>query len=96
MTGWGRLVRMPAVKYDLNYISITGALHAIGNRDKPVPPLASLEILVAFFYLAMGIWPALSRRRIGKGQVIDAAMTDGSASLMSFMALLALGFGMTS
>ncbi|SFE41845.1 alpha-methylacyl-CoA racemase [Marinobacter sp. DSM 26671] len=87
MTGWGQYGPMAqAAGHDINYISLTGALHAIGRRgEKPVPPLN----LVGDFggggmFLALGIVSGiLEARTSGKGQVIDAAMTDGSAVLMS-------------
>ena len=87
MTGWGQTGAMAAAAgHDINYISLSGTLHAIGGRgDKPVPPLN----LVGDFggggmLLAFGIATALyERAQSGKGQVIDAAMTDGSALLMN-------------
>ena len=96
MTGWGQsgpLARTAG--HDINYLSLTGALHAIGQRDQaPIPPLN----LVADFgggalYLAMGILAALfERQRSGRGQVIDAAMVDGASSLMTMTyGLLAAG-----
>lgn len=87
MTGWGQTGEMaPVAGHDINYISLSGALHAIGDKDsKPVPPLN----LVGDFggggmLLAFGIASALVERSVsGQGQVIDAAMTDGSALLMN-------------
>lgn len=87
MTGWGQTGEMAKVAgHDINYISLSGALHAIGEKDrKPVPPLN----LVGDFggggmLLAFGIASALVERSVsGQGQVIDAAMTDGSALLMN-------------
>nr|WP_297401990.1 CaiB/BaiF CoA-transferase family protein [uncultured Marinobacter sp.] len=87
MTGWGQYGPMAhAAGHDINYISLTGALHAMGRPgEKPVPPLN----LVGDFggggmFLALGIVSGLLEvRTSGKGQVIDAAMTDGSAVLMS-------------
>jgi alpha-methylacyl-CoA racemase len=89
MTGWGQEGPMSmAAGHDINYISLSGALHAIGNKGgKPVPPLN----LVGDFggggmLLAFGIACALfEARNSGKGQVIDAAMVDGSAALMTMM-----------
>ena len=87
MTGWGQdgpLAR--AAGHDINYIGLTGALHAIGEQGgKPVPPLNLIGdfggggMLLAFG-LVCGI---LEARRSGKGQVIDAAMIDGAAALMA-------------
>ena len=87
MTGWGQTGTMAhAAGHDINYISLSGALHAIGEKDgKPVPPLN----LVGDFggggmLLAFGIAAALyETSKSGEGQVIDAAMTDGSALLMN-------------
>ncbi|MCZ6656146.1 MAG: CaiB/BaiF CoA-transferase family protein [Gammaproteobacteria bacterium] len=87
MTGWGQTGELAsAAGHDINYISLTGALHAIGEKgSKPVPPLN----LVGDFggggmLLAFGIAAALVERGTsGKGQVVDAAMTDGSALLMN-------------
>jgi alpha-methylacyl-CoA racemase len=95
MTGWGQTGPLAHVAgHDINYISITGVLYAIGTADKPVPPLN----LVGDFgggatYLAFGLLAAiLHAQRTGTGQVIDCAMTDGSASLMAvFYGLLANG-----
>ncbi len=94
MTGWGQDGPMAKVAgHDINYISLSGALHAIGGKD-PVPPLN----LVGDFggggmLLAFGIASALyERTQSGQGQVIDAAMTDGSALLMnSVFALMGEG-----
>ena len=87
MTGWGQTGSMAsAAGHDINYISLSGALHAIGPQGQnPVPPLN----LVGDFggggmLLAFGIAAALyETEKSGQGQVIDAAMTDGSALLMN-------------
>ncbi len=87
MTGWGQTGTLAqAAGHDINYISLTAALHSIGEPDSaPVPPLN----LVGDFggggmLLAFGVVAALFERgRSGKGQVVDAAMTDGSALLMN-------------
>ena len=86
MTGWGQVGPLAkAAGHDINYLALTGALHAVGPRDAPTPPLN----LVADFgggalYLALGIVSALYERdRSGLGQVIDAAMIDGASSLMA-------------
>jgi alpha-methylacyl-CoA racemase len=86
MTGWGQegpLAR--AAGHDINYISLTGALASIGTVDAPVPPLNVLgDYGGGALYLAFGIAAALYERTCsGKGQVIDAAVVDGTASLMS-------------
>ena len=87
MTGWGQSGPLAqAAGHDLNYIGLVGALAAIGRAGaKPTPPLN----LVADFgggalYLAFGMACALvEAQRSGKGQVVDAAMTEGAASLMT-------------
>ena len=87
MTGWGQDGPMAnAAGHDINYISLSGVLHAIGRKgDRPVPPLNLVGdfggggMLLAFG-LVCGI---LEARRSGKGQVIDAAVLDGSALLMA-------------
>ncbi len=87
MTGWGQDGPLAhAAGHDINYISLSGALHAIGRRgDRPVPPLN----LVGDFggggmMLAFGIvCGLLEARTSGVGQVIDASMVEGSAALMA-------------
>ena len=87
MTGWGQEGPLAhAAGHDINYISLSGVLHGIGEPGgKPTPPLN----LVGDFggggmMLAFGVMAALYERgQSGKGQVIDAAMTDGSALLMN-------------
>ena len=96
MTGWGQEGPLAlAAGHDINYISLTGALHAIGPREgKPVPPLNLVgDFGGGALYLAMGMLAALlSARDTGKGQVVDTAMTDGATSLMSmFFGFMASG-----
>ena len=87
LTGYGQHGPLAgAAGHDINYIALSGALHAIGtDRDGPLPPLN----LVGDFggggmLLAFGIVCALfEARSSGLGQVVDAAMTDGAALLMS-------------
>jgi alpha-methylacyl-CoA racemase len=89
MTGWGQsgpLARAPG--HDPNYIALTGALHAIGYRGQP--PCVPLNLVGDFgggaLYLAMGVLAALLHVRAGgQGQVVDAAMVDGAASLMGMV-----------
>ena len=87
MTGWGQNGSLSqAAGHDINYIALTGALHSIGRKgEKPVPPLNLVgDFGGGALYLAMGIIAALfESQRSGKGQVVDCAMTDGSASLMT-------------
>lgn len=88
MTGWGQYGPMSqAAGHDINYISLTGALHAVGTGDKPVAPLNLVgDFGGGALYLAMGMLAAVvNAQRTGRGQVVDVAMTDGSASLMSMM-----------
>ena len=87
MTGWGQTGPLSkSAGHDINYISLTGALHAIGPKGgKPVPPLALVgDLGGGGLYLALGMVAALYEAgRSGKGQVIDAAIVDGAASLMT-------------
>jgi alpha-methylacyl-CoA racemase len=96
MTGWGQEGPLAhAAGHDLNYIALSGALHSIGPQGgKPVPPLN----LVGDFggggmLLAFGMVCALlERERSGRGQVVDAAMLDGAASMMAmFCGFRAMG-----
>ncbi|MEZ5245154.1 MAG: CaiB/BaiF CoA-transferase family protein [Acidimicrobiales bacterium] len=88
MTGWGQDgPYAPTAGHDINYIALAGALESMGRRgEAPVPPLN----LVGDFggggmYLAFGLVCAiLEARGSGQGQVVDAAMVDGAASLMTF------------
>ncbi|MGQ7937596.1 CaiB/BaiF CoA transferase family protein [Paraburkholderia sp. D1E] len=97
MTGWGQdgpLAQAPG--HDINYISLTGVLHSIGAAGGP--PAIPLNLAGDFgggsLYLALGVVSAiLESKRSGKGQVVDAAMVDGSASLMTlFYGMLASGY----
>jgi alpha-methylacyl-CoA racemase len=86
MTGWGQ--DGPASRtagHDLNYLSVTGALNAIGRRDAPPP--VPLNLIADYgggsMFLVTGILAALlERTRSGRGQVIDAAMVDGVSTLL--------------
>lgn len=87
MTGWGQDGPLAqAAGHDINYIAVTGALHAIGTRERPVPPLNLVgDFGGGALYLAFGLLAALTHARAtGRGQVVDAAMVDGAASLMSY------------
>ncbi|MDO9570610.1 MAG: CaiB/BaiF CoA-transferase family protein [Hydrogenophaga sp.] len=87
MTGWGQTGPLAQqAGHDINYIALTGALHAIGPREgPPVPPLNLIgDYGGGSLYLVVGILAALlERQRSGKGQVVDAAITDGTLSLMT-------------
>jgi alpha-methylacyl-CoA racemase len=88
MTGWGQSGPYAhRAGHDINYIAITGALHATGPRERPVPPLNLVgDFGGGALYLALGVLAALRHaERGGEGQVVDAAMTDGSISLMSLL-----------
>lgn len=95
MTGWGQNGPLAQrAGHDINYAGLTGALHAIGTAEQPVPPLN----LVADFgggslFLVVGVLAALlERASSGRGQVVDAAMVDGASSLMTMVhGLLAAG-----
>ncbi|MGW4444125.1 CaiB/BaiF CoA transferase family protein [Streptomyces sp. NPDC004682] len=97
MTGWGQdgpLAQVPG--HDISYVSLTGVLHSIGAEDGP--PVIPLNLAGDFgggsLYLALGVLSALLESRgSGQGQVVDAAMVDGSASLMTlFYGLHAAGY----
>ena len=97
MTGWGQDGPYSSMAgHDINYIALAGVLAHFGRNDSgPVPPMN----LVGDFggggmYLAYGMVCALFEARAsGKGQVVDAAMVDGAASLMSFIhGMMASGF----
>jgi alpha-methylacyl-CoA racemase len=87
MTGWGQTGPLAqAAGHDLNYLALVGGLHAIGRAgSKPTPPLnLAADFGGGALYLAFGMACAmLEAQRSGKGQVVDAAMTDGAASLMT-------------
>ena len=89
MTGWGQSGPLAnAAGHDINYIALSGVLGAIGKKDSPPPP--PLNLIGDFggggMLLALGVCAALNTvNKEGKGQVIDAAMTEGSALLMSMM-----------
>lgn len=89
MTGWGQTGPLAhAAGHDLNYIALSGAVHSMGRKDAPPSPPLNLvgDYGGGALYLAMGICAALfEAQRSGQGQVIDAAITDGTASLMGVM-----------
>jgi alpha-methylacyl-CoA racemase len=88
MTGWGQtgpLARKAG--HDLNYLALSGALHALGPKQKPAIPLN----LIADFgggalYLAMGVLAALQHaQKSGQGQTVDCAMTEGVISMLGMI-----------
>jgi crotonobetainyl-CoA:carnitine CoA-transferase CaiB-like acyl-CoA transferase len=85
MTGWGQDGPLAhAAGHDINYIALTGALHAIGRADHPpTAPLALVgDMGGGAMFLVMGMLAALLHARgTGQGQVVDAAIVDGAASL---------------
>lgn len=87
MTGWGQTGPLSqAAGHDINYISISGAAAAIGRPgEKPAIPLNLVgDFGGGSMYLVMGMLAALlETQKSGQGQVVDAAMTDGAASLMA-------------
>ena len=88
MTGWGQHGPLAmAAGHDINYLALSGALHAIGEAGgAPVPPLNLVADGGGAVFLAMGVLAALlSARSTGHGQVVDVAMTDGCATLMSMI-----------
>jgi alpha-methylacyl-CoA racemase len=89
MTGWGQHGPLAqAAGHDINYIAITGALHAIGNQaGRPLPPLNLVgDFGGGALYLAFGIaCGLLEARQSGRGQVVDASIVDGTNSLVTFL-----------
>ena len=89
ITGWGQDGPLAMTAgHDINYLSQTGALSAIGYRDRP--PVAPLNLVADFgggsMFVLLGIVAALyERERSGQGQVIDAAMVDGVSILSQMM-----------
>jgi alpha-methylacyl-CoA racemase len=87
MTGWGQEGPLSqSAGHDLDYIAITGALGAMGKKgEPPMPPLNLVgDYGGGTMFLCLGLVSAiLSARQTGKGQVVDAAMTDGASVLMS-------------
>jgi alpha-methylacyl-CoA racemase len=88
MTGWGQYGPAASTAgHDIGYIALTGALHAIGEPDRPSIPLNLIgDFGGGSTYLVMGILAAIIEARAsGEGQVVDAAITDGAANLMSML-----------
>ncbi|MDF0530838.1 CaiB/BaiF CoA-transferase family protein [Tsukamurella sp. 8F] len=85
MTGWGQEgPNAPRAGHDMNYIALTGLLHAIGRKgERPVPPLNLVgDFGGGSMFLVFGVLAALFERQgSGRGQVVDAAMVDGASVL---------------
>jgi alpha-methylacyl-CoA racemase len=90
MTGWGQTGPLAhSAGHDINYIALTGALAAMGRTGEPAQPPLNLvgDFGGGSMLLAFGIAAALwEREKSGKGQIIDASIVDGVASLMTFFA----------
>ena len=89
MTGWGQEGPWAGMAgHDIGYIAITGALHAIGRAGGPPQPPVNLlgDFGGGTMFLLTGVLAALwERERAGRGQAVDAAIVDGTASLTSFL-----------
>ena len=87
MTGWGQQGPLAQeAGHDINYLALTGALHALGDADRPPPPPLNLvaDLGGGALYLTVGILAAvLHARETGRGQTLDVAMVDGVTHLMS-------------
>lgn len=88
MTGWGQDGPWAGMAgHDINYAAVSGALHLVGREEKPLPPV---NVLADFgggaMYLLVGLLSALHERQVSRrGQVVDAAMVDGAASLITMI-----------
>ena len=92
VTGWGQSGALShSAGHDINYIALTGVLAAIGPSDKPSLPLNIIgDYAGGSLFLVIGMLAALlAAKQSGVGQVVDAAITDGSAHLMSLFHTLA-------
>ncbi len=87
MTGWGQTGPIAhTAGHDINYIALTGALHAIGTKaGGPVPPLNLVgDYGGGALYLVVGVLAAyIEAQKSGKGQIVDTSMVEGAASLMT-------------
>jgi alpha-methylacyl-CoA racemase len=94
MTGWGQTGPLAAAAgHDINYFALTGLLHAIGPRERPVPPLnLGADFGGGAMFLIAGMLAAvISARTTGKGQIVDAAMTDCASYLGSLIHAFEIG-----
>lgn len=88
MTGWGQSGPYSLMAgHDINYIALSGALHATGPADRPLPALNLVgDFGGGALYLALGVLAAARHaQRTGVGQVVDCAISDGTASLMAMI-----------
>ena len=88
MTGWGQTGPYArAAGHDINYVALSGALHALGSKDKPTVPLNLIgDFGGGALYLAFGILAAVRHaQRTGEGQVVDCSMTEGAISMMGML-----------
>ncbi|AUC97111.1 carnitine dehydratase [Bradyrhizobium sp. SK17] len=87
MTGWGQEGPLAQeAGHDINYLALTGALHCLGDADRPPPPPLNLvaDLGGGALYLVVGVLSAaMEARRSGRGQTVDVAMIDGVTHLMS-------------
>jgi alpha-methylacyl-CoA racemase len=87
MTGWGQEGPLAQeAGHDINYLALTGALHSLGDADRPPPPPLNLiaDLGGGALYLTVGVLAALIHaRETGHGQTLDVAMVDGVTHLMS-------------
>lgn len=87
MTGWGQTGPWSQMAgHDIDYIALTGALHTMGRKDEPPAPPLNLvgDFGGGALYLAFGLLAGIiEAKSSGKGQVVDCAMIDGAASLMT-------------
>ncbi|HTX07789.1 MAG TPA: CaiB/BaiF CoA-transferase family protein [Solirubrobacteraceae bacterium] len=96
MTGWGQDGPLAGrAGHDINFLSLAGALHPMGSADRPPPPPLNLlgDYGGGAMFLIVGVLASLlERERSGQGQIIDAAMVDGVASMLTaFHAMRAAG-----
>jgi alpha-methylacyl-CoA racemase len=86
VTGWGQTgPYAPWAGHDLNYIALSGALHAVGPAERPMPPLALAgDFGGGGMLLAFGVTAAmLAAQRTGRGDIVDCSMAEGAGLLMS-------------
>ncbi|WP_335976361.1 CaiB/BaiF CoA transferase family protein [Streptomyces sp. CA2R106] len=89
MTGWGQDGPLaPTAGHDISYVAVTGALHMTGEPDRPPAPAANVlgDYAGGSLYLVTGVLAALHHARAhGRGQVVDAAIVDGTAHLTAML-----------